>query len=115
LIVPFTIPISSTVNDPSLTIANNTNTTIITNTANIIDLKKWVDIDGNGSDADLTSWDVSHVNEPELIVPFTIPISSTVNDPSLTILLKLNVIVLATVFAPPLPVIQSEGFLGCSI
>jgi hypothetical protein len=36
-------------------------------------------------------------------VPFTIPISSTVNDPSLTILLKLNVIVLATVFAPPLP------------
>ncbi|VVH64620.1 Chitinase (EC, partial [uncultured Gammaproteobacteria bacterium] len=44
-------------------VANNTNTTIITNTANIIDLKKWVDIDGNGSDADLTSWDVSHVTD----------------------------------------------------
>jgi hypothetical protein len=45
-------------------VANNTNTTIITNTANIIDLK---------------------------------------------ILLKLNVIVLATVFAPPLPVILRLG------
>jgi hypothetical protein len=29
----------------------------------IIDLKKWVDIDGNGSDADLTGWDVSHVTD----------------------------------------------------
>jgi hypothetical protein len=38
-------------------ISHITNTTIITNTANIIDLKKWVDIDGNGSDADLTNWD----------------------------------------------------------
>jgi hypothetical protein len=38
-------------------------TIIITNTTNIIDLKKWVDIDGNGSDADLTGWDVSHVTD----------------------------------------------------
>jgi hypothetical protein len=32
-----------------------------------------------------------------LIVPFVIPISSTVNDPSLMAALKLNVIVLAAV------------------
>jgi hypothetical protein len=38
------------------------------------------------------------VNEPELIVPLTIPISSTVNNPSLTALLKLNMIVLAAVY-----------------
>jgi hypothetical protein len=43
--------------------ADNTNTIIITNTTNIIDLKKWVDIDGNGSDADLTGWDVSHITD----------------------------------------------------
>jgi hypothetical protein len=46
------------------------------------------------------SWDVSQVT----IVPFVMPISSTVNDPSLMAALKLNVIVLAVVFAPPLPV-----------
>jgi hypothetical protein len=49
------------------------------------------------------------VNEPALMVPFSMSISSTVNDPSLMILLKLKVIVLAAVSAPPLPVIIRVG------
>ncbi|VVH58504.1 Chitinase (EC, partial [uncultured Gammaproteobacteria bacterium] len=56
--------VAITVADNAFTdVANNTNTTIITNTTNVIDLKKWVDIDGNGSDADLTNWDMSHVSD----------------------------------------------------
>jgi hypothetical protein len=42
------------------------------------------------------------VNESGLIVPFTIPISFTVNNPSLMALLKLNVILLAAVPIPRL-------------
>jgi hypothetical protein len=135
LIVPFTIPISSTVNEPSLIallklnvivlaapnlggkhsnvaitvaansftdVTGNTNTTIAKNTTKISNLKELIDIN-----TDLTHWDVSHV-------PFTIPISSTVNEPSLIALLKLNVIVLAAVFAPPLPVIIRVGLIASS-
>jgi hypothetical protein len=49
------------------------------------------------------------VNESGLIVPFTIPISFKVNNPSLMVLLKLNVILLAAVLIPPLPVIVMVG------
>ncbi|SEH65603.1 hypothetical protein BAZSYMA_ACONTIG00984_10 [Bathymodiolus azoricus thioautotrophic gill symbiont] len=45
-------------------------------------------------------------------MPLTIPISSTVNDPSLMALLKLNVIVLAAVFLPPLPMIVRVGLVS---
>ncbi len=49
------------------------------------------------------------VNETALMVPFEILISSTVNDPFLMASLKLKVIVLVTVFLPPLPVIVKVG------
>jgi hypothetical protein len=42
------------------------------------------------------------------------PISSTVNDSSLMAALKLNVIVLAVAFAPPLPVIIRVGLTASS-
>jgi hypothetical protein len=54
------------------------------------------------------------VNEPALMVPFSMSISSTVKDPSLMILLKLKVIVLAIVFVPPLPVIVRVGLMESS-
>jgi hypothetical protein len=37
--------------------------TLLTFQLPIFWLKAWVDIDGNGSDADLTGWDVSHVTD----------------------------------------------------
>jgi hypothetical protein len=44
-------------------IVGNANTAIAKNTTQIIYLEKQVDIDGNGSDVDLTHWDVSHVSD----------------------------------------------------
>ncbi len=44
-------------------IVGNANTAITKNTTQIIYLKKQVDINGNGSDVDLTHWDVSHVSD----------------------------------------------------
>ncbi|SHN92361.1 BspA family leucine-rich repeat surface protein, partial [bacterium endosymbiont of Bathymodiolus sp. 5 South] len=44
-------------------IADNANVTITKNTTKISNLKESVDIDGKGSDVDLTHWDVSHVTD----------------------------------------------------
>jgi hypothetical protein len=52
--------------------------------------------------------------ETDLTKKSPLPISSTVNDPSLMAALKLNVIVLAAVFAPPLPVIIRVGLIPSS-
>jgi hypothetical protein len=49
---------------------------------------------------DLTHWDVSHVSDA--------------HDPSLMAALKLNVIVLAAVFVPPLSVIIRVGLIASS-
>jgi hypothetical protein len=44
-------------------VAGNTNTTIAKNTTKISNLKELVNINGIGSDVDLTHWDVSHVSD----------------------------------------------------
>ncbi len=44
-------------------VTGNTNTTIAKNTTKISNLKELVNINGIGSDVDLTHWDVSHVSD----------------------------------------------------
>jgi hypothetical protein len=70
-------------------------------------LKKQVDIDGNGSDVDLTHWDVSHVSDASRAF-------SGLTALFLMALLKLKVIVLAVVSVPPLFIIVRVGLVALS-
>jgi hypothetical protein len=89
-------------------VVGNTNTTIAKNTTKISNLKDQIDIN-----TDLTHWDVSHASDAQKAF-FNATTFNQVNDPSLMAALKLNVIVLAAVFAPPLPVIIRVGLIPSS-
>ena len=43
-------------------LAGNANTAIAKNITTLYSLQRYIDVDGNGSDVDLTNWDVSHAN-----------------------------------------------------
>jgi surface protein len=92
LMVPFSMSISSTVNDPSLMILLKLKV-IVSNASNAFEsatsfnqnIGSW-DV-GNATNMSLMFYKAALVNEPALMVPFSMSISSTVNDPSLMILL----------------------------
>jgi hypothetical protein len=50
-------------------VSANANTATTKNTTRINYLKNLVDIDGNGTDVDLTHWDVSHASNTGLGLP----------------------------------------------